>query len=149
VLTAAKLPHESAAPTERSAEPVRENILEREAIDLTLGAVDEVSSPSPSAPAVAGALQGATLEGTGGAQCSDAAEEVTRAGAATDPADKLFHLRRALRLCPDNADYHNRLGEIYLGLGRSTDAEYEFREALRLDPGLSSATTNLKTLGKN
>jgi len=134
---------------ERNVAPMRESTLGVEPTDMTIGAVDEVAPPSVSAPAVVGALQGATLEGTGGAQCADAAEEMTRAGVATDSADKLFHLRRALRLCPDNPHYHNRIGEIYVELGRTTDAEYEFREALRLDSTLTVATNNLKKLGKN
>ena len=63
-------------------------------------------------------------------------------------ADKLFHYRRALRLCPDNALYHNGLGEIYRSLNRLDDAEYEFREALRLDPGFQTARENLSGLSR-
>lgn len=97
---------------------------------------------------VTGALQGAQPTGSTGSECANAADEISKAGIATDSADKLFHLRRALRLCPDNADYHNRLGEVYLSLSRTSDAEYEFREALRLDPHLEGAVKNLTVLGK-
>ena len=73
-------------------------------------------------------------------------EEVQAADRATELADKLFHYRRALRLCPSNPSYHNGLGEIYVSLNRMDDAEYEFREALKLDPNYSPALQNLNAV---
>ncbi len=64
-------------------------------------------------------------------------------------ADKLFHFRRALRLCPDSADYHNGLGEVYLVLNRKNDAEFEFKEALRLNPSLYIAKKNLNMINNS
>lgn len=122
-------------------EPVEETVLAVEP------KVDAPADPSLAAD-VTGALQGAQVTGTAGSECANAAEEISKAGIATDTADKLFHLRRALRLCPDNADYHNRLGEVYLSLDRKSDAEYEFREALRLEPNFDGAVKNLTVLGK-
>lgn len=79
-------------------------------------------------------------------ECVQAGGEFEKAQSSTELADKLFHLRRALRLCPDNASYHNRLGEVYMALNRRADAEFEFREALRQQPNLASAQGNLKAL---
>jgi len=80
------------------------------------------------------------------AECAEAETEVKNAVGSEALADKLFHYRRALRLCPDNPAYHNGMGEVYLSLQRVGDAEYEFKEALRLDPGYSPARQNLDSL---
>ncbi|NMC62480.1 MAG: tetratricopeptide repeat protein, partial [SAR324 cluster bacterium] len=65
-------------------------------------------------------------------ECGEAQDEVNKANEAIDSADKLFHLRRALRLCPNNSSYHTMLGDLYLKLGRKEDADFEFGEARRL-----------------
>ena len=122
-------------------ETVKETVIAAES-------AENLSSAQPAAADVTGALQGAHIDQAAGTECANAADEVSKAGLATDSADKLFHLRRALRLCPDNATYHNRLGEVYLTLNRRTDAEFEFREALRIDPNLDAALKNLSVLGK-
>lgn len=82
----------------------------------------------------------------GTAECNQAEGEISKASASSELADKLFHYRRALRLCPDNPSYHNGLGEIYLSLNRRNDAEFEFREALNLDPNYQPASNNLNAL---
>ena len=82
--------------------------------------------------------------GSGTNECIEAQGEVTKANGLQDPADKLFHLRRALRLCPNNAMYHNSLGELYLTLNRRDDAKFEFDEALRLEPGNRQAQANIE-----
>lgn len=92
--------------------------------------VDQVAAVSSSAPS--------------SVDCNNAEVEVGKATAATDSADKLFHLRRALRLCPDNAPFHIQLGELYLSLNRQEDARYEYNEALRIDPSSEAATTGLE-----
>lgn len=76
-------------------------------------------------------------------ECGEADKEAQQAQSVADSADKLFHLRKALRLCPNNASYHNRLGEVYQSLGRAEDAKFEFQEALRIDPTLTAAQNNL------
>ena len=81
--------------------------------------------------------------------CGTAQTEVTQAAATRENSEKLFHYRRALRLCPEQAALHNGLGEVYLSLNRTSDAEFEFKEALRLDPGLDAAQANLKRVGKS
>ena len=85
-----------------------------------------------------------TMNGSKTPQCIEAQGEATKANALQEPADKLFHLRRALRLCPDNASYHNSLGELYLTLDRAEDAQFEFDEALRLDPENRQTQANLE-----
>lgn len=87
-----------------------------------------------------------TLNGT--IECKNAREEVQRAKVLDEPADKLFHYRRALRLCPDVAAFHNELGELYLSLDRAGDAEYEFSQALRIDPSYQPAQINLTRLSR-
>ena len=81
--------------------------------------------------------------------CVVAKDEITKANKTEVLADKLFHFRRALRLCPDSADYHNGLGEVYLVLNRKNDAEFEFKEALRLNPSLYVAKKNLNMINNS
>ena len=64
--------------------------------------------------------------------CSSAQSEIEKAKARTDSADKLFHVRRAIRLCPNKSDYRIQLSEIYKSLGRVEDADFERKEADRL-----------------
>lgn len=80
------------------------------------------------------------------AECRQAEEEASRAESAAEVSDRLFHYRRALRLCPNSPAYHNALGEVYLSLNRSSDADYEFREALRVDPSFGPARENINAL---
>ncbi len=79
-------------------------------------------------------------------ECLEADKEVQSAVRSDALADRLFHYRRALRLCPSNPAYHNGIGEVYLSLQRSSDAEYEFREALKIDPNYAPARGNLESL---
>jgi Flp pilus assembly protein TadD len=48
-----------------------------------------------------------------------------------------------------HADAHNDLGVAYGRSGRPNEAAAEFREALRLRPGYTSAQTNLDALLRN
>jgi tetratricopeptide (TPR) repeat protein len=79
-------------------------------------------------------------------ECIQAEGEVGKARESGELADKLFHFRRALRLCPENPAYHNGLGEVYVSLNRRSDAEFEFREALNLNPNFQPAANNLNSL---
>ena len=78
--------------------------------------------------------------------CKEAEKEAANARSVSSLADRLFHYRRALRLCPNNPNYHNAMGEVYMSLQRTSDAEYEFREALKLAPNFAAANRNLKSL---
>jgi tetratricopeptide (TPR) repeat protein len=78
--------------------------------------------------------------------CVAANEEAKKANGVTEVADKLFHNRRALRLCPESPALHHGLAAVYLELGRIEDAKFELEEALRLDPSYAPASISLKSL---
>lgn len=75
--------------------------------------------------------------------CAEAVGEQQSAQAAPENSGKLYHLRRALRLCPNNAAYHEELGRVYLAMGRTSDAQFEFNEALKISPNMKSAQEGL------
>jgi hypothetical protein len=81
-------------------------------------------------------------------ECKEALAERDLAAEATDNSDKLFHLRRALRLCPQSAPLHHELGRVYASMQRSKDAEEEFKQALSIDPSFSAAKRELGSLLK-
>ncbi len=78
--------------------------------------------------------------------CARAEQEFGRAKNSVSDADKLFYLRRALRLCSGKTNYHLAIGRIYGRLGRVDDAEYEFKQVLDLEPGNSDAKQELTAL---
>lgn len=81
-----------------------------------------------------------TAEGT---ECQQADSEHSKSLAASESADQLFHLRRALRLCPQNAKYHVSLGDLYKKLKRESDAKFEYNEALKVEPNNAEAKKRL------
>ncbi len=80
--------------------------------------------------------------------CARADQEFQRATTSVSDADKLFYLRRALRLCSTKANIHLSTGRVYAKLGRVEDAEYEFRQALDLEPKNAEAEQELSNLKK-
>ncbi|RIL08357.1 MAG: hypothetical protein DCC75_09140 [Proteobacteria bacterium] len=78
--------------------------------------------------------------------CREAFGEIDRAAQVSEPSERLFHYRRALRMCPNQPEIYNGLGEVYLSLDRKADAEFEFKEALKLDSSYAKARTNLATI---
>jgi cytochrome c-type biogenesis protein CcmH/NrfG len=81
------------------------------------------------------------------ADCLSAESEFQQASAKSETPDKLFHLRRALRLCPDEPRFHSSLGDVYKILGRQSDAQFEYQEALKLSPGNPDVKEKLGALG--
>lgn len=81
--------------------------------------------------------------------CPEAERELQAAKGESDDSEKLFHLRRALRLCPGDARMHYELGVVYGALGRDADARSEFREALASDPAYAPARAALKSGSKD
>jgi tetratricopeptide (TPR) repeat protein len=81
-------------------------------------------------------------------ECKEASSERDKAAEASDNSDKLFHLRRALRLCPQNAPLHYDLGRVYASMDRGSDAEREFKQALSIDPSLAAAKKALSDMLK-
>jgi len=71
--------------------------------------------------------------------CAGSSEELQSANRSVENADKLYHLRRALRICPDSPELHLKLGEVYESLNRRSDADYEYKEALKLNPDYKPA----------
>ncbi len=80
--------------------------------------------------------------------CAEGKEARDAAAAASDDSDKLFHLRKALRLCPQSAETHYELGKAYLHMSRAADANYEFKQALSIDPSFKPAQESLKEVDK-
>jgi hypothetical protein len=114
----------------------------------SIPSVEEKAVSAPTVVAESGTAElGAIGQVEVDEQCSDAATEVAKAEDSDLSADKLFHLRRALRLCPNNSAYHVALASLYKKLGRAGDAAYEFHEALRIDPNNPQARASLKELG--
>ena len=83
------------------------------------------------------------------ADCLSAEGEFQQATAKNETPDKLFHLRRALRLCPDEPRFHSSLGDVYQVLGRQSDAQFEYQEALKLSPGNPEVKEKLGSLGSS
>lgn len=79
-------------------------------------------------------------------ECKEAKKEYDSALKADEVSDKLYHYRRALRLCPQHAGYHTGLGKIYLSLNRYEDARYEFKEALKIDPDFNPAKEQMSSM---
>lgn len=78
--------------------------------------------------------------------CLVADGELNLAAKASAAADKLFHQRKALRLCPNGARYHVAIADTYASLNRNSDAEFELREALKLEPQNAAAQSKLQEL---
>lgn len=59
------------------------------------------------------------------------------------PADAEFEFAEAIRLAPDEPDYHQDLGEVFGVQEKWTQAMREFETALRLSPGNPVARTSI------
>ena len=79
-------------------------------------------------------------------ECKEAQDESTKATGTEELAEQLYHYRRALRLCPEQAEFHIGISKVYLKLDRFEDAKYELEEALRLDPSDVEAQAMMRTL---
>lgn len=91
----------------------------------------------------------ATTDSSESAECQKAQTESQKAESATEGADKLFYLRRAIRLCPSKAVYHKNLADQYLSLGRNEDAKTAYEDAVRLDPSLKEASQAMSAISSN
>lgn len=79
-------------------------------------------------------------------ECGQASQEIEKSKQVSEPAEKLFHYRRALRLCPSEARYHVHLGDHYRSLKRDADANFEYKEALALDPSNAEVKEKVEEL---
>jgi hypothetical protein len=98
------------------------------------------TEPAAGEPAVAKQV---SMAAESSDSCGEAEKERASAQNAMDSSDKLFHLRRALRLCPNNARMHHELGKVYASMDRASDAEQEFKQALDIDPSYAPAKQSL------
>ena len=110
-------------------------------------AVAPAAAPAVTAPVVAPVTAPVAADerapGSLSPECEKAEKEIQSAEGASETADKLFHFRRALRICPSNADFHIKLAKVYQSLNRPDDATYEFKEALKVDPSNTQAKEQL------
>jgi len=120
--------------------------------ERTIGMMDPQAEAEAStgAPGGAAALAGDSSQRTAPAsvECQQAVEEEANAERATEASQQLFHLRRALRLCPEDPRFHVALGKSYASMKRSEDAAFEFKEALRIDSSYAPALQSLQALSK-
>ena len=54
-------------------------------------------------------------------------------------------IRKAIFIKPDNANYHNNLGNVYKAKGLLAEAEQSYRRSLEIDPNLVDGISNLGT----
>jgi Flp pilus assembly protein TadD len=109
----------------------------------------DISAPQASNQSTTRSTSSTAASATQSKECKEALAERDRAAEASDNSDKLFHLRRALRLCPQSAPLHHELGKVYGSMQRTKDAEDEFKQALSIDPSFSAAKRELGALLKD
>jgi outer membrane lipoprotein SlyB len=111
-------------------------------------AAKDVASATPTVGASdpAKSLVGDSSGNRSSGECSQAAQEIEKSVQVSEPSEKLFHYRRALRLCPADARYHIHLGDHYRSLNRFADASFEYKEALALDPKSAAAKERMEKL---
>lgn len=135
------------AERERIEVPVVPEEIERISVDPESEAVEKVAEELPKFGGESGAITAGLQTGPKDDDCLIADGELNLAAKAAASADKLFHQRKALRLCPNSARSHIAIAETYLSLGRRSDAEFELREALRIEPSNETAAAKLKEIG--
>lgn len=81
-------------------------------------------------------------------QCGKAAQELQKSEEAADNTDKLFHLRRAIRLCPEQPRYRMALGDYYAANNRVSDAKSEYERANKLEPETVSIPDRLRQFAR-
>jgi Flp pilus assembly protein TadD len=118
-------------------EPATKQAVAKETAPESSAAVEAESEPKKAVPAA------------NSPECKEALNEKELALASTENSDKLFHLRRALRLCPTNAALHYELGNTYAAMERTSNAEEEYKQALSIDPSMAAAKNALADLLKN
>jgi hypothetical protein len=78
--------------------------------------------------------------------CDKGQAEFSRAQESQSDSDKLFYLRRAVRLCPTSGSYQLALSKLYLSLGRKKEAEQSLLKAIEVEPSNEEASQALKDL---
>ena len=127
----------SGLPPAKKSSPDTELIESETKEAATVPAIEEPVAPSR----VAKQASEASPEG-----CSKASAEAKRGEQSASASDKLFYFKRASRLCPSQASYVLKLGQVYAQLGRSEEAKKEFDRVLQLDPDNATAHEELSLL---
>jgi tetratricopeptide (TPR) repeat protein len=127
------------APVEQLSEPE----ISQEVIEKVEKEVESVTDPE--AQQVRAYMNGSGEVGLS-QECEMAQQEVVKADDASEEAEKLFHYRRALRMCPENPAVHTSLGDIYRKSNRIEDARYEYKQALKISPNYAPALDSLKEI---
>jgi hypothetical protein len=135
------------AERERIEVPVVPEEIERLSVDQESEVGEKVAEELPKFGGESGAITAGLQTSPKDDDCLIADGELNLAAKAAASADKLFHQRKALRLCPNSARSHIAIAETYLSLGRRSDAEFELREALRIEPSNETAAAKLKEIG--
>jgi tetratricopeptide (TPR) repeat protein len=133
-------PPKKAPTTSRIAQGIQEKDL-ASAAATQADQVEEASTDTTQAVPAKLAEKPVTTEG-----CQQSKEAREAAASTSDNSDKLLHLRKALRLCPNSAETHYEMGKTYLAMDRAADASYEFKQALSLNPNYTAAQESLKEL---
>ncbi len=138
--TTASLAKPKAAPAQPKQKEEQELAAESATSSSSIGETDILEEPATAEGAASLAEEPTTTS----TACSEAGSEAQAAQAAVETSQKLYHLRRAQRLCPTNGTFHVDLGNVYLAMGRPSDARNEFNDALKLDPSLKAARDGLE-----
>jgi len=140
-----KTPPLSAEPKKvKASAPVGKGIEEKDLASKASTAAEEVNAEAVAVKEETTAKVAEAAPAKSG--CEEGKEARDAAANASDDSDKLFHLRKALRLCPNSAETHYDLGKTYLRMDRAADANYEFKQALSIDPSFEPARESLKDL---
>jgi hypothetical protein len=81
-----------------------------------------------------------------GAKCAKGESEIKRAMNSGSDSDKVFYLRRAILMCPEESSLRVELGKVYGRLGLKDDARREFTSAIDTDPANETAQEELSIM---
>ncbi len=105
-------------------------------LDQALATLTQASQAAPNEPVIWGRL---------GKVYYDAGTKATGDAAKTDFTQSADAYQKAIAIKPNDANYHNNLGQAYLKLGRTDDAIKEYNASAQLDP--ANAATAYYNLG--
>lgn len=81
-----------------------------------------------------------------GSKCAKGDSEIKRAMNSGSDSDKVFYLRRAILVCPEESSLRVELGKVYGRLGLKEDARREFTSAIDSDPANETAQEELSIM---